>query len=137
MKKIITFALALLIAITSNAQSTIRAYQLQVGKYSEYTKEWTWSKSADVNLIVSLEGNFVKINDDYGTKIWTYEDLGEKSGYDGDGDKYTKHTWKAFDEKNRKCNFVMLWYSTIKLTVYTISYSDFAFRYYVTKESEL
>lgn len=137
MKKISTLAIALLIAITSFSQQFEKVYQLQVGKYNQYSKTWDWQKAESVDLRFNMEGNFVRINDEYGTRIWTYEDLGETGGYDTDGDRYKKHTWKAYDEKNRRCNFVMLWYTTIRLVVYTISYSDIAFRYYISTESEL
>ena len=137
MKKISTLAIAFLIALTSFSQPFERVYQLQVGKYNEYSKTWTWEKAESVNLRFNIDGNFVSINDEYGTKIFTYEDLGETGGYDDDGDRYKKRSWKAYDEKNRKCHFVMLWYTTIRLVVYTISYSDVAFRYYISTQSEL
>ena len=137
MKKTITFLLAILIAATSFAQKYDKAFQIQIGKYDEYKKTWKWSNPEDVDLQFTLDGNLVRINDEHGTRIWTYEDLGEASGYDDDGDKYKKHTWKAYDEKNRRCNFVMLWYTTVKLVVYTISYSDVAFRYYISTAQNL
>jgi hypothetical protein len=57
--------------------------------------------------------------------------LGEKSGYDGDNDAYKTHSWLAVDEKNRKCKFVMTWYTNISLTVYTVIYNDIGFRFYM------
>lgn len=137
MKKITTLLLALFVSLMSFSQPFERVYKLQVGTYNEYTKVWTWKKAQDVDLRFTMEGNLVKVNDEYGTRVWTYEDLGEDSGYDNDGDQFKKRSWRAYDEKNRKCHFVMLWYTSIKLVLYTISYSDFAFRYYISTENEL
>lgn len=119
------------------AQELDRAYSIQTGKYDKYLKKWNWTKAEDVNLRFTFDGNYIKINDDYGTRIYTYEDLGETFEYDGDGDRFGKHVWKALDEKNRKCMFVMIWYKTIKLVTYTVMYSDVAFRYYISTETEL
>lgn len=132
-------ALALLIwgAGLLQAQNLDHAYSLQAGKYDKYLKKWNWSKAEDVDLNFSFDGNYIKIHDEYGTRIYTYEDEGETSGYDDDGDRFSRHVWKALDEKNRKCMFIMLWYKNIKLVTYTVMYSDYAFRYYITTQREL
>jgi hypothetical protein len=135
--KKLSMLLVAMLAMASTWGQYDRAYALQVGKYSEYTKKWNWEQAQDINLRFTMEGNFLKINDEAGTKLWTYEDQGEKSGVDADGDRYKRHTWKAFDEKNRKCMFIMTWYNEPRLVVYSIIYSDFAFRYYISTETEL
>lgn len=121
----------------TQAQNLDHAYALQAGKYDKYAKKWTWSKAEDVDLRFTFDGNYIKILDEYKTRIYTYEDQGETTGYDDDGDRYTKHVWKALDEKNRKCMFVMIWYKEIKLVTYSVIYSDYAFRYYISTESQL
>lgn len=133
MKKLSFLLLALLLTLSSFAQLD-RAYMLQVAKYNEIKKEWVWGAAQDINLRFTMETNFIKINDDYGTKLWTYEDLGQSDHYDDDGDPYSKHVWNAYDEKNRKCRFTMLWYTTprVRIVTYTIQYSDVAFRYYIS-----
>jgi uncharacterized protein YxeA len=136
MKKISILLLALVVTITSFAQTFDRAYKLQVGRFNKYNETWKWDEPMDVDLLFTLEKSYLKIHDEYGTRLWTYEDLGEKIDYDKDGDKFIKHTWRAYDEKNRKCNFVMLFYYNISLQVYTIQYNDMAFRYYIKKDSE-
>jgi len=136
MRNTIIAAIAVLAPLISIAQKYDRAIMLQVGKYDESRRKWDWSKPEEVNLEFTLEGNLVKIDDEHGTKLWTYEDQGEESGYDKDGDKYTKRTWKAFDENNRKCMFVMLWYRDLSTVVYTVIYGDVAFRYYIDKPKQ-
>lgn len=133
MKKLLVVLLGLIISINSFAQLD-RAYMIQVGKYSQITGTWNWGPTETVNLRFTIETNFVKINDEYGTRLWTYEDLGQSDHYDDDGDPYSKHVWSAYDEKNRKCRFSMLWYTTprVKIITYTIQYNDVAFRYYIS-----
>jgi len=137
MKKLTCLLLGMIITLSSFAQLD-RAYSMQVAKYNQVTGAWTWSQTKDVNLKFTFEGSYIKIHDDYGTRLWTYEDLGETSGYDDDGDSYNKHVWNAYDEKNRKCRFTMLWYTNgIKLVTYTVQYGDYAFRYYISTAPSL
>lgn len=135
MKKTFILLVAVLFTLVATAQS--KAYMMQVARYSKTIKKWRWDDPSDVNLPITIENNYVKIHDEYGTKLWTYEDLGEKKDYDDDGDAYTKHMWNAYDEKNRKCRFTMLYYTSgVQLVTYTIQYSDIAFRYYVSVVNE-
>jgi hypothetical protein len=132
MKKAFTLLVATLLTLSSFAQLD-KAYMIQVARYNKTIGDWKWDEPENVNLRFTIETNYIKIHDEYGTKLWTYEDLGEKSGYDDDGDSYKKHVWLAYDEKNRKCRFTMLWYTSgVKLVTYTIQYSDIAFRYYIS-----
>lgn len=136
MKKAFTILVAVLLSISAFSQLD-RAYMIQVAKYNESLDTWKWGEAQKVNLKFTMQTNHIKINDDYGTQIWTYEDLGQKSGYDDDGDAYKKHVWNAYDEKNRKCRFTMLWYTDgVKLVTYTIQYSDIAFRYYISTNKD-
>lgn len=139
MKKIKLLVITLIVwgLCQTQAQQLERAFSIQTGKYDKSLKKWNWTKAEDVNLRFTFDNNYIKINDEYGTRVYTYEDEGETTGYDDDGDKYSRHVWKALDEKNRKCRFIMLWYTNIKLLTYTIMYSDFAFRYYISTEPEL
>lgn len=121
----------------TQAQQLERAYSIQTGKYDKTLQKWNWTKAEDVNLRFTFDNNYIRINDEYGTKVYTYEDEGETTGYDSDGDKYSRRVWKAFDEKNRRCRFIMLWYTGIKLVTYTILYNDYAFRYFISTEPEL
>jgi len=135
MKKTFIFLVAILLSLVSAAQT--KAYMMQVARYSKTTERWKWDDPDQVNLRITIESNFVKIHDEYGTKLWTYEDLGEKRDYDDDGDAYTKHIWNAYDEKNRKCRFTMLYYTSgVSLVTYTIQYNDIAFRYYISSANE-
>lgn len=132
MKKAFIFLVATLFTICSFGQPT-KAYMLQMAKYNKTMGGWKWNEPDNVDLTITIENNYVKIHDEYGTKLWTYEDLGEKKAIDDDGDAYTKHVWNAYDEKNKKCRFTMLYYTSgVKLVTYTIQYSDVAFRYYIT-----
>lgn len=137
MKKLLFVLLGLIITLSSYAQLD-RAYSLQVAKYNKTTGIWVWGDPTDVDLRFTFEGSYIRIHDEYGTRIWTYEDLGETSGYDDDGDSYKKHVWMAYDEKNRKCRFTMLWYTSgVKLVTYTVQYNDYAFRYYISTAPSL
>ena len=133
MKKLLFVLLGLFITLSSYAQLD-RAYMLQVAKYNQSTDSWVWGAGQEVDLRFTMENNFIKIHDEYGTKLWTYEDLGQTNHHDDDGDPYSKYVWNAYDEKNRKCRFTMLWYTTprVKIVTYTIQYSDIAFRYYIS-----
>lgn len=137
MKKLLFVLLGLIITLSSYAQLD-RAYSLQVAKYNQTTGAWVWGDPTDVDLRFTFEGSYIRIHDEYRTRLWTYEDLGETSGYDDDGDSYKKHVWMAYDEKNRKCRFTMLWYTSgVKLVIYTVQYNDYAFRYYISTNPSL
>jgi len=133
MKKTILLLLLTIGSIIANAQSIHRVTHLQPGVYNETTKSWKWGKTEEVTLKITLNGNNVYVNDEAQTHITTYEDLGEKKGIDDEGDSYTLHTWKAVDEKQRKCLFLMTFYKNISFEVYSVIYSDFGFRYYISK----
>lgn len=137
MKKLLCLLLGAMLTLSSYAQLD-RAYSLQVAKYNKITGVWVWGDPTDVDLRFTFEGSYIRIHDEYGTRLWTYEDLGETGGYDDDGDSYKKHVWMAYDEKNRKCRFTMLWYTSgVKLVTYTVQYNDYAFRYYISTNPSL
>lgn len=87
MKKAFTLLVATLLTLSSFAQLD-KAYMIQVARYNKTIGDWKWDEPENVNLRFTIETNYIKIHDEYGTKLWTYEDLGEKSGYDDDGDSY-------------------------------------------------
>lgn len=129
MKKILS--LLLFVSTLSFAQRNETSYQVQSGKYNSYTKKWTWNEVADQEVSIKLDGSVIYIYNNANTVLATYEDMGEKSGYDGDGDKYKTHTWRAIDNKNRKCLFMMTWYTDIPIIVYSVIYNDTGFRFYI------
>ena len=132
MKKLLLIIAVFFISLTPYAQQYVRATHLQPGIYNDATKKWKWGETQPVdNIDITLKGNNVYVDNKAQTHITTYEDMGSKTAYDEDGDKYTLHTWKAVDEKQRKCLFLMTTYTDLKLEIYSIIYSDMGFRYYI------
>jgi hypothetical protein len=129
MKKILF--LLLFVSNFAFGQKLEYTYQVQAGAWNKYQQKWDWEPVKDEELTIKLDGQKVIIYNNANTVITTYEDLGEKSGYDSDNDAYKTHSWLAVDDKNRKCKFVMTWYTNISLTVYTIIYNDIGFRFYM------
>ena len=134
MKKTLILFVFTILGICVNAQKLYKVSNIQGGVYNKYQKKWDWGKTEEVDLTITLFGNNIYVNDEAQTHITTYEDLGEKISYDDDGDKYRMHTWRAVDEKQRRCLFTMVFYMTIDLEVYTVIYSDFGFRYYISNK---
>jgi hypothetical protein len=111
------------------------AYQVQAGYKNGNVWSWDNSKKLDEDITIKLDKSVVTIYNTANTILTTYEDLGEENGYDKDGDKYKTHKWKAIDDKNRTCLFIMTWYNDIKLVVYSVFYNDVAFRFYIRTNS--
>jgi len=133
MKKLLLITALFFLSLISYAQIYVKATHLQPGIYNEKTKKWDWGVTQPVdNIDITLKGNNVYIDNKAQTHITSYEDMGSKTSYDEDGDKYTLHTWKAVDEKQRKCLFLMTTYAELKLEIYSIIYSDMGFRYYIS-----
>ena len=130
-------SVCLLISQAIFAQSFDKPYALQVGAYNTYTKKWVWKPSEDIDLTISIKSSTVRINDEAMTTLITFEDLGKGSGVDEDGDAYLTHKWKAYDERGRKCYFIMLFYKQLDLAIYTIAYTDYAFRYYMKRSDRI
>lgn len=129
--KTLILSLLLFISTFSFAQKYETTYQVQSGTYNKYSKQWTWNEALDREIEIKLDKSVVYIYNNANTILNTYEDLGEKNDYDKDGDKYKSHTWRAYDDKNRKCLFMMTWYQDIGLIVYSVIYSDTGFRFYI------
>lgn len=129
--KTLILSLLLFISTFSFAQKYETTYQVQSGTYNKYSKQWTWNEALDREIEIKLDKSVVYIYNNANTILNTYEDLGEKYDYDKDGDKYKSHTWRAYDDKNRKCLFMMTWYENIGLIVYSVIYSDTGFRFYI------
>jgi len=129
--KTLILSLLLFISTFSFAQKYETTYQVQAGTYNKYSKQWTWNEALDREIEIKLDKSVVYIYNNANTILNTYEDLGEKNDYDKDGDKYKSHTWRAYDDKNRKCLFMMTWYEDIGLIVYSVIYSDTGFRFYI------
>lgn len=129
--KTLILSLLLFISTFSFAQKYETTYQVQSGTYNKYSKQWTWNEALDREIEIKLDKSVVYIYNNANTILNTYEDLGEKNDYDKDGDKYKSHTWRAYDDKNRKCLFMMTWYENIGLIVYSVIYSDTGFRFYI------
>jgi len=134
MKKLLIIAL-LFVSATAFSQKSYSIFRMQTGKYNG--KSWTWALPRDINMTATLSGIHVFISDQADTHITTYEDLGEKADTDNDGTPYTSHSWKAYDEKNRKCLFSMQNYKEESYLIYYIMYNDMCFRYYVDREAVL
>lgn len=124
-------ALLLFVSTFSFSQKYETTYQVQSGTYNKYSKEWNWAGALDREIEIKLDKSVVYIYNNANTILYTYEDLGEKTDYDKDGDKYKMHTWRAYDDKNRKCLFIMTFYENISLIVYSVIYNDTGFRFYI------
>lgn len=136
MKKLLLFIALLFISLTPFAQQYVKATHLQPGIYNEKTKQFEWGQTQPVdNIDITLKGNNIYFDNKAQTHITTYEDMGSKTAYDEDGDKYTRHTWRAVDEKQRKCLFIMTNYPDLKIEAYSIIYSDMGFRFYIATNS--
>ena len=128
MKKTILIGL-LFLSFVANSQKYITTTSLQTGIISN--GNWKWYDPQEISLTIKLDNYDIYIYDKANTHIVCYEDLGEVKGTDDDGDSYTGRKWKAYDEKGKKCFFIMQFYSNIKLTAYYVMYNDLCFRYYI------
>jgi len=128
-------ALLLLISSFAFSQRNETTYQVQAGIFSQYAQKWNWNEALNEQIDIKLEGSSIYIYNKNNTVITTYEDLGEKRGYDDDNDAYKTHTWLAYDNKNRKCKFMMTWYESddLPIMIYSVIYNDVAFRYYIRR----
>jgi len=115
------------------AQRQERVQMLQTGFIDTRTGEITWSKAVDVDLVITLDGSDIYIDDQANTHIRTYGKSTEYKGRNDDGDYFTRHTWSAYDEKGRSCNFIMMYFKDKGLSVYAVMYNNVAFRYYIQK----
>lgn len=129
--KIIATLLLSLFTFTGYSQTEDKADKLQIGKYDPITKVLNWGDAMSIDLVFTFNGKNVSIDDKAKTRLYCYEQIEEKSGVNNEGDKYTKYTWVALDEKERKCHFSMIYYKDRKLSVYVIVYEDIVFRYYI------
>ena len=134
MKKLLIIAL-LFVSATAFSQTSYSIFKMQKGKYNG--KSWDWSLPRNIKMTATLSGDHLFISDQADTHITTYEDLGENSDIDNDGTPYISHSWKAYDEKNRKCLFSMQNYKEENYIVYYIMYNDICFRYYVSRTEVL
>ena len=126
-------ALFLLISTFAFSQKYFTSYQVQSGRYNKYTKEWSWSESQDQEIDIKLNGSTIYIYNKTNTVIYTYENFDEKTDYDKDGDRFKMNTWRAYDDKQRKCLFIMIHYTDIPLIIYSVVYGDTGFRFYIKK----
>lgn len=133
MKRLIVL-IFMFVSICSFAQKIEYCYQVQSGKYDKYSQKWTWSESMKRDIMIKLEGSIIYIYNNANTIITTYDDLGEKYDFDKDGDGFKSHTWKAYDDKSRKCIFAMTWYTELPIVVYSIIYGDMGFRFYMNND---
>ena len=136
MKKII-LGLLLLVSSTLFSQTSYRALMFQHAYKNEITDKYVWEKSQNVNLIVTINKSVVTIENEANTKLTCYEVYSEERDVDDDGDSYTLKIWRAKDKEGLKCLFSMMIYDSPNVTynVYSILYSDIAFRYYVKRTS--
>jgi hypothetical protein len=134
MKNSLKFLLIICLCFTTLglfAQKRERATMIQTGVIDSRTGKITWSESVDVDLIFTLDGSDLYIDDKANTHIKTYGKSREKEGYNDDGDEFVSYSWDAYDEKNRSCIFSMTLFKKLKIVTYVIRYNDVAFRYYI------
>lgn len=131
--KFILFATFLASIQISTAQSKAQVEMIQSGTINPRTGDITWSKAIETDLVITLHGGNVYIDDKANTHLRTYGSSEEYSGVNGDGESFTRTTWSAYDEKGRSCNFIMMFFKELKLSVYAIMYNDIAFRYYIKR----
>ena len=131
MKKLLIIAL-LFVSATSFSQDKYQVVGLESGMWNG--KTWVWDKLITPDLTITLSGAHIYISDQADTHITTYENLGEDKGVDKQGDSYTSYTWRAYDEKDRRCKFIMQFYQKGDYNIYYIMYNDMCFRYYVDKK---
>jgi hypothetical protein len=129
MKKLLF--LLLFVSNLAFAQKTEYAYKAQSGTYDKSEQKWIWDELQESEMSIKLDGAKVYLENKSNTVLTTYEKITTKSGVDDDGDSYKLHTWYAYDDKNRKCKFSMLYYDNIPLVVYSVFYNDVAFRFYI------
>lgn len=130
--KFILLATFLAFAQASTAQSKSQVQMIQSGVITR-TGDINWSKAIETDLIMTFDGNDVYIDDKANTHIRTYGKSEEYEGVNGEGERFTKSTWSAYDERGKSCNFIMMYFKDMKLSVYAIVYNDIAFRYYIRK----
>lgn len=130
MKKLFIIAF-LMVSFSAFSQSRYEVFNLETGFWSG--KKWDWQTPVPISLTITLSGSNIYISDNADTHIVTYNYEGETQGVDADGDSYTSSKWDAYDEKGKKCVFVMQFYKQLNYNIYYIMYSDVCFRYYVRK----
>lgn len=131
--KFILLATFLAFSQISIAQSKAQVEMIQSGTINPRTGDITWSKAIETDLIMTFQGSNIYIDDNANTHIRTYGEREEYNGVNGEGESFTRSTWSAYDERGRSCNFIMMFFKDMNLSVYAIMYNDIAFRYYMKK----
>ena len=135
MKKLFFLSMLIAASITVTAQSTYSAYKSQMGRWNTYTKEWEWEASVTCNLTFTFYAKKIFVNDKANSEYTVYEDEGETTSYNNDGDKYTQHTWRCYDERNRNVFFSITNYINLGINVCSVMYNDVCYKYYMRKSN--
>jgi hypothetical protein len=139
MKKIKMVLLALLSLVTTSvfSQSYDKTSMMEIGTWNTYTREWDWESPVIIDFIIKINGKKIYINDAAKTVITVYGESQIDKSYNDQGERYVCNTWDAYDEKNRKCKFMMSYIPGKSLMVYLVIYSDIALRYYCPQNDSL
>jgi len=137
MKKIKLLLLAVfsLLTFSGFAQSYDKTSMIETGYWNG--ENWDWRNPKEIDLKITLYKGKVYIEDAANTTISIYGESKSTRGYNDDGDPYTSMIWDAFDEKDRKCKFMMSIFESKALIMYVVMYDKIAFRYYCPQKSEL
>lgn len=98
MKKIILLLTLILITFSYSAQTKINTYAANYGKWSDYTKLWTWEGWKAESITFTIQGSIILVNDVAKSTYITYGEGVEEDSY---------VSWTATDEKGRECIFSM------------------------------
>ena len=134
LKKIVLLVSLSISTIVLFAQSTENVTYIQIGKIDS-DGDIIWGEKEVSDLVFTYNGKHIYIDDKAKTHLYCYKKTNDSEGVNNQGDRYTSHTWDAYDEKSRKCIFSMLYFKDLKLSIYGIVYNDYAFRYFINMET--
>lgn len=135
--KFMLLAIFSLVTMSVFGQKYDKTSMMEFGVWNSYTREWDWEPAIDIDFTIKLDGRKIYINDAAKTVITVYGESQTNKGYNDEGQQHTSTTWDAYDEKSRKCAFIMSYFPSRKLMLYLVIYSDVALRYYCPQNSIL
>ena len=133
MKNII-FLFCLMFSGFAYSQSNVYdVYKTQTANWDEYKKEWQYDNSIYTKIQITVNGKNIYFTDKANSRYTVYDDDGESNGKTNSGIPYKSHTWKCYDESNRKVYFKITIYDNSTDLVITVMYDNILFRYYVSR----
>mgnify|MGYP006272123663 CR=1 FL=1 len=127
-----------MLSIVCNAQTKYHVYMIQIGRWSEYSKDWNYDKGQSVSMDIITSGSNIYVTDAVRSVYEIISDKGDYNSKTQDGVSFRSHSWSCLDEKNRKVIFKIAKYENDSDTIFTVMYDDILFRYYVApKNNEL